>query len=70
MDIYVEPVELRFDVFYQIEPFFITMAIYDKNTRERITENFSVDVNYDVRQMMKGPVRNLHNNSTWRSNKP
>eukprot|EP01094_Clydonella_sp_ATCC50884_P026649 TRINITY_DN7381_c0_g1_i1.p1 TRINITY_DN7381_c0_g1~~TRINITY_DN7381_c0_g1_i1.p1 ORF type:complete len:1788 (-),score=632.22 TRINITY_DN7381_c0_g1_i1:302-5233(-) len=57
VEIYVEPVELRFDAFFQLEPHFLTMAVYDIKARERVTECFSVDVNdYDARQMLKiGP---------------
>jgi hypothetical protein len=41
----------------QIEPQYLTCAIYDLKERRRVTENFSVDVNdYDARQMVKRPT--------------
>lgn len=56
VDIFVQPVELRFDAFFQLEPHFLHFTIYDMKNRERITETFSVDINdYDARQMLKGP---------------
>jgi len=55
--IFVEPVELKFDAFQQLEPQYLSLAIYDLKERRRVTENFYVDVNdYDARQMVRRPT--------------